>query len=81
MSHRLTQQCKEGLPSYIKHVVMPMTLCNCPSYEHLWREQRPDKVAARVALCGELRMLFYDELTAKTSSNVCLITCLNCPRV
>ncbi len=26
-------------------------------------------------------MLIYDELAAKASSNVCSITCLNCPKV
>ena len=47
--HRLTQRCKEGLPSYIEHIVMPVALSVCLSYQQFWKEQ-PDKVAARVAL-------------------------------
>ncbi len=54
MSHRLTQQCKEDLPSYIEHIVMPVAWACCPRYEQLWREQCPNMVVARVALCNKI---------------------------
>jgi len=54
MSHILTQQCKEDLPSYIEHIVMPVAWACCPRYEQLWREQRPNMVVARVALCNKI---------------------------
>jgi len=54
MSHRLTQQCKQGLPSYIVHIVMPVASACCPSYEQLWREQRPSMMVARVGLCDKI---------------------------
>jgi hypothetical protein len=54
MSHRLTQRCKEDLPSYIDHIVMPVASACCPSYEQLWREQRPNMVVAREALCNKI---------------------------
>jgi len=54
MSHRLTQQCKEDLPSYKEHIAMPVAWACCPRYEQLWREQRPNMVVARVALCNKI---------------------------
>jgi len=54
LSHRLTKRCLAGLPSYIEHIVMPVALSVCPVYEQLWREQRLDKVAERVALCDQI---------------------------
>jgi len=54
VSHRLTQRCKEDLPSYTVHIVMPVASACCPSYEQLWREQRPNMVVARVGLCDKI---------------------------
>ena len=54
VSHRLTQRCKEDLPSYIAHIVMPSASACCPRYEQLWREQRPSRMAARVTLCDKI---------------------------
>jgi len=39
VSHRLSERCKEDLPSYM---------------EHLWMEQRPNEVVARAALCNKI---------------------------
>jgi len=54
VSHRLSERCKEDLPSYMEHIVMPSASACCPRYEHLWREQRPNKVVARAALCKKI---------------------------
>jgi len=54
VSHRLSERCKEDLPSYIKHIVMPSASACCPRYEQLWREQRPNRMAARVTLCDKI---------------------------
>jgi len=54
VSHRLSKQCKTNLPSYIEHVVMPVALAPLPKYAQLWREQRPSRMAARVALCDKI---------------------------
>ena len=49
-SHRLSERCKQGLPSYIEHIVKPVAMACCPGYERLWRVQRPNVVEARVTL-------------------------------
>ncbi len=54
VSHRLSKRCKEDLPSYIEHIVMPVASACCPRYEQLWREQRPNRMAARVAMCNKI---------------------------
>jgi len=54
VSHRLSERCMQGLPSYIEHVVMPSASCLCPRYEQLAREQRPNRMAARVTLCDKI---------------------------
>ncbi len=54
VSHRLSERCKQGLPSYIEHIVKPVAMACCPGYERLWRVQRPNMVEARVTLCDEI---------------------------
>ena len=54
VSHRLSKRCKQGLPSYIEHIVKPVATACCPGYERLWRVQRPNMVEARVALCDKI---------------------------
>ena len=53
-SHRLSERCKQGLSSYIEHIVKPVAMACCPGYERLWRVQRPNVVEARVTLCDEI---------------------------
>ncbi len=38
----------------IKHIVMPSASACCPRYAQLWREQRPNRMAARVTLCNKI---------------------------
>ena len=52
--HRLSERCKQVLPSYIEHIVKPVAMACCPGYERLWRVQRPNVVEARVTLCDEI---------------------------
>ena len=49
-SHRLSEHCMQGLPSYIEHIVKPVATACCPGYERLWRVQRPNMVEARVGI-------------------------------
>ena len=56
VSHRLSERCMQGLPSYIEHVVMPSASFICPRYvyEQLAREERPNRMVARVTLCDKI---------------------------
>jgi len=54
VSHRLSEHCMQGLPSYIEHIVKPVAAACRPHYEHLWRVQRPNMVVARVTLCDKI---------------------------
>ncbi len=54
VSHRLSERCMQGLPSYIEHIVMPVAAACRPHYERLWRVQRPKMVVARVTLCDKI---------------------------
>ena len=54
VSHRLSERCMQGLPSYIEHIVMPVAAACRPHYERLWRVQRPKVVLARVTLCDKI---------------------------
>ena len=53
-SHRLSEHCKQGLPSYIEHIVKPVATACRPGYERLWRVQHPNMVEARVTLCDKI---------------------------
>ena len=54
VSHRLSERCMQGLPSYIEHIVKPVAAACRPHYEHVWRVQRPNMVVARVTLCDKI---------------------------
>jgi len=56
VSHRLSERCMQSLPSYIEHVVMPSASFVCPRYvyEQLAREERPNRMVARVTLCDKI---------------------------